>query len=133
MIRKDKKAGFTMVEIIAVLVIIGIMAAVAAPKFINMAAEARNKAALSGVSECMATLSTAYAREYLDKGSAPTTTEVLADAGLSEGNVTFGDVVVSLTDQTTGIDITTVSVSGTAVDTAETRTWPLPTDIANNN
>ena len=55
---KRKKSGFTMVEIIAVLVIIGIMAAVAAPKFINMAGKARVKASQAGINE-------AKAKEYL--------------------------------------------------------------------
>ena len=130
---KNKKSGFTMVEIIAVLVIIGIMAAVAAPKFINMAAEARDKAAVSGISECMATLSTSFAREYLDQnGTVPTTAEVLADAGMETGDVTFGDVVVTIADLDGTISITTKSVDGTAVTTPETKIWTLPAEIANN-
>lgn len=128
MTKANSKSGFTMVEIIAVLVIIGIMAAVAAPKFINMASEARDKAAVAGISECMATLSVAYAREYLDKdGVEPTVGEVLTDAGLAVGDETFGDVVVTLAlDGTTGVTITTKSVDGTAVDTAVTKTWTKP-------
>lgn len=40
-----------MVEIIATLVIIGILAATATPRFINMASEAKKKAALAGIAE----------------------------------------------------------------------------------
>lgn len=43
----NRKAGFTLVEIISVLVIIGIMTAVAAPKFIGMQKEARKGPLLS--------------------------------------------------------------------------------------
>ena len=39
---KNQK-GFTLIEIIAVLVILGILSAVAVPKYFDMQAEARNK------------------------------------------------------------------------------------------
>ena len=122
--------GFTMVEIIAVLVIIGILAAVAAPKFISLAAEARNKAAIAGVSECLATLSVAYNKAYLTKGAQPTRAEVLTAASISVGDVTFGDVVVTVANGTAAgdVDVTTKSVSGTEVTTPETKTWSLPTN-----
>ncbi len=41
MYKKHKNNGFTLIEIIAVLIILGILAAVATPKFINMQREAR--------------------------------------------------------------------------------------------
>lgn len=48
---KKKKSGFTLIEVIAVLVLLGILAAIAVPKYIDMAANARNKAIDAGVSE----------------------------------------------------------------------------------
>ncbi len=41
MIKKHKIDGFTLIEIIAVLIILGILAAVATPKFMNMQRQAR--------------------------------------------------------------------------------------------
>ncbi len=41
MIKKHKIGGFTLIEIIAVLIILGILAAVATPKFMNMQRQAR--------------------------------------------------------------------------------------------
>jgi len=49
--RKKKKSGFTLIEVIAVLVLLGILAAIAVPKYIDMAASARDKAIDAGISE----------------------------------------------------------------------------------
>ena len=63
-----KTNNFTLVEIIAVLLIIAIMAAVAAPKFVSIATEARLGVAQAGINEAKATLSVAYHKAYLTAG-----------------------------------------------------------------
>lgn len=133
-----RKSGFTMVEIIAVLVIIGIMAAVAAPKFINMAGKARVKASQSGINEAKAALSVAYAKAYLDNnGASPTIAQVVTaadfDSGaLPEADVVFGDIRVDIAASgTDGVTITVDMYDGTAWNTdwgaAPSDTWTLPT------
>ncbi len=67
----SNQKGFTLVEIIAVLVILGILAAVAVPKFIDLQNDARLKAAESAVSETKARLSGAYGKYLLKNGVEP--------------------------------------------------------------
>jgi prepilin-type N-terminal cleavage/methylation domain-containing protein len=50
LLRKNQK-GFTLIEIIAVLVILGILAAVAIPKYLDMRTDAIRNAAAGAVSE----------------------------------------------------------------------------------
>ena len=85
--------GFTLIEIIAVLVILGILAAVAIPKYMNMAEEARNKAAMAAIAEVKGRLATAQGKMMLRDGGTPPSGAALftyasgTDAYISEANL----------------------------------------------
>lgn len=63
--QNNRQKGFTLIEIIAVLVILGILAAVAVPKFVNLQEEARKKAASNLIASIQSALSMKYAEELL--------------------------------------------------------------------
>lgn len=54
---KKQNLGFTLIELIVVILILGILAAIAAPKFVDLTGEAR-KAALNGLKAAVSSAST---------------------------------------------------------------------------
>ncbi len=72
--RKNRQKGFTLIEIIAVLIILGILAAVAVPKFMGLQEEARKKAAQSLVGAAQSQLSMAYSKRLLENNGDTSTT-----------------------------------------------------------
>ena len=72
--RRGRRAAFTLIELLLVLVILGILAAVVVPKFTNTGDKARRTAANTDI----ATIEGALDRFELDAGRFPNTDEGLA-------------------------------------------------------
>ena len=126
--------GFTLIEIIAVLVILGFLAAVAIPKYIDLHEKARKKAAQSAISETRARLSMSYAKYLLVNGVEPadiaTLTGWVNDTDIlpttDGGIVNMGaDFAVTL-GFTPPNNISVTHVQAVPLAAAETGTWALP-------
>lgn len=70
MLKKRNQKGFTLIEIIAVLVILGILAAVAIPKYMDLQNDAKSASAKGFVSAAQSGISMEYARYLLNTSAA---------------------------------------------------------------
>jgi MSHA pilin protein MshA len=119
--RLRNQKGFTLIEIIAVLVILGILAAVAVPKYIGLQLEAQNKAVMGAVAEGKSRVNM-YAAKLLLANTGIINTALFVDTNL--GGTDAGDFVLSYSAGSTvtvgargaGAPIpSTVSTTGTVV------------------
>ena len=109
--------GFTLIELVLIIVILGVLAIIAIPKFVDISAEA-NTAALSGVAGGMSSaMATNYAvrKTNSSKGSAVTNCNNVGST--MAGGVPTGYTVTSLaiaTDVTASCTLTQTATSNTA-------------------
>lgn len=125
MLKKGDQKGFTLIEIIAVLVLLGILAAVAIPRFFDLQDEAKKKNAEAAVAAGQSAISMAYAK-FLLTGDA---TGDHASPSAACASVTLdapSDVVYTVTCTGNNWDISTSTITGTYDDQSAKGTWTKP-------
>jgi len=88
----NNKSGFTLIEIIVVLIIVGILAAIALPNLFSNIAKSRSGQAIAVLDGLKSTLETCMAgpsNSAVIPGSAPCTTAALAPAAITSSGVTW--------------------------------------------
>jgi prepilin-type N-terminal cleavage/methylation domain-containing protein len=120
---KNEK-GFTLVEIIAVLVILGILAAVAIPKYFDLQGEAKTKALQAAMAEAVARVNGRFGQQLLAGSSWSSITYTNATLGSD-----LGDFALNVTNASgNSITLTISAKPGTAAfgATIPSKTIPKP-------
>jgi prepilin-type N-terminal cleavage/methylation domain-containing protein len=113
----EDESGFTLVEIIAVLVILGILAAVAVPKYFDLQSKAKDKAMMGAMAEATGRVTQHFGNQILS-GVAYTAITYHANSDLGTN---MGDFLLSVTSGgdasgTNPITLRVTGKSGTGLD-----------------
>lgn len=120
--RCRSQKGFTLIEIIAVLVILGVLSAVAAPKFIGLKTEAENRAALQAVMEAQNRLTNQYAIKLMtSEEQASDLSAIISSVSTDAGDYRLSFAVAGSAIEITASGIPERGVSGTARGTWRSR------------
>jgi prepilin-type N-terminal cleavage/methylation domain-containing protein len=113
--RCRNQKGFTLIEIIAVLVILGVLSAVAAPKFIGLKTEAGNRAALQAVMEAQNRLTNQYAIKLMtSQEEASDLSAILSSVSTDAGDYRLSFALAGSEIEITASGIPERGVTGTA-------------------
>lgn len=141
MLKHKYNTGFTLIEIVAILILIGILMAVAASKYFDMRDEAQKRAALATVAEAQSRINSVFAEKILGGDSCTVARDYASKLeNIADGNsapYVFGDYYLEKAGTEVGdSDVFKVNVgliSETPERTITTATLYLPECGSKNN